>query len=78
MPHIVLMLNQMSEKGKPLGDIYQILWTYTWNNNEFVRLGNIEDLAFVAGFKGERGVRTLRDRLRALGEIRILDAQAVR
>ena len=66
MPFIVRMLDEMSEKGKPLGDIYQILWTYTWNNNGFVRLGNMGDLAFVAGFKGERGERTLRERLRAL------------
>ena len=72
MPYIVLMLNEMSEKGKPLGDIYQILWTYTWNNNGFVRLGNIDELAFVAGFKGERGVRTLRDRLRALEKLGFL------
>ncbi|GGF35594.1 hypothetical protein GCM10011321_28340 [Youhaiella tibetensis] len=66
MPYIVMMLNEMSEKGKPLGDIYQILWTYTWNNNGFIRLGNMRDLAFVAGFKGERGERTLRERLRSL------------
>ncbi|MBC2805975.1 hypothetical protein C3Y94_022710 [Rhizobium ruizarguesonis] len=72
MPYIVLMLNEMSEKGKPLGDIYQILWTYTWNNNGFVRLGNMDELAFVAGFKGERGVRTLRDRLRALEKLGFL------
>lgn len=73
MPYIVLMLNEMSEKGKPLGDIYQILWTYTWNNNGFVRLGNMSDLAFVAGFKGERGERTLRERLRALEELGFLE-----
>lgn len=72
MPFIVRMLNEMSEKGKPLGDIYQMLWTYTWNNNGFVRLGNLDDIAFVAGFKGERGVRTLRDRLRALEKLGFL------
>lgn len=73
MPYIVLMLNEMSEKGKPLGDIYQILWSYTWNNNGFVRLGNMGDIAFVAGFKGERGERTLRERLRSLEALGFLD-----
>lgn len=76
MPFIVLMLNEMSEKGKPLGDIYQILWTYTWNNNGFVRLGHMADLAFVAGFKGERGERTLRERLRSLEELGFIELKA--
>lgn len=76
MPYIVRMLNEMSEKGKPLGDIYQILWTYTWNNNGFVRLGNMTDLAFVAGFKGERGERTLRERLRSLEALGFIELKA--
>lgn len=76
MPFIVRILNEMSAKGKPLGDIYQILWTYTWNNNGFVRLGNMADLAFVAGFKGERGERTLRERLRELEKLGFVELKA--
>jgi hypothetical protein len=76
MPFIVRMLNEMSEKGKPLGDVYQILWTYTWNNNGFVRLGNLADLAFLAGFKGERGERTLRERLRSLEKLGFIELKA--
>lgn len=35
----------------------------------FVRLGNLSELAFAAGFGAERGERTLRDRLRKLDEL---------
>lgn len=76
LPYIALILDDMSEKGKPLGAIYQILWSYTWDANAFVRLGNLSDFAFVAGFRGERGERTLRDRLRSLEHLGFIELKA--
>lgn len=76
LPYIGLILDDMSEKGKPLGAIYQILWSYTWDANGFVRLGNLSDFAFVAGFRGERGERTLRDRLKALEQLGFIELKA--
>ena len=76
LPYIALILDDMSEKGKPLGAIYQILWSYTWDANAFVRLGNLSDFAFVAGFRGERGERTLRDRLKSLEQRGFIELKA--
>lgn len=72
MPFICRILDEMS-KNFPLADTYRVLWTYTWNNNAFVKLGNLSEIAYAAGFQGQRGERTLRDRLTRLAELGFLE-----
>jgi hypothetical protein len=68
MPYICRILGEIS-KNQPLGQTYSTLWAYTWNNNAFVRLNKWGKLAFAAGFKGQRGERTFRDRLKLLASL---------
>jgi len=67
MPYICRILDELS-KGQPLSDTYVALWCATWDN-AFVRLGRMPDLAFAAGFTGQRGARTFQDRLRRLVDL---------
>ena len=67
MPYICRILDELS-KGQPLSDTYVALWCATWDN-AFVRLGRMPDLAFAAGFTGQRGSRTFQDRLRRLVDL---------
>lgn len=67
MPYICRILDELS-KGQPLSSTYIALWCATWDN-AFVRLGRMPDLAFAAGFTGQRGARTFQDRLRRLVEL---------
>ncbi len=67
MPYICRILDELS-KGQPLSDTYVALWCATWDN-AFVRLGRMPDLAFAAGFAGQRGPRTFQDRLRRLVDL---------
>ena len=60
-PFLARAMDEMS-KNFPVSDAYLALWAFTWDNS-FVRLKNLEDIAFAAGFTGQRGVRTLQDRL---------------
>lgn len=67
MPYVCRILDELS-KGQPLSDTYVALWCATWDN-AFVRLGRMPDLAFAAGFTGQRGQRTFQDRLRRLVDL---------
>ncbi|SDH22140.1 hypothetical protein [Bosea robiniae] len=73
MPYIARLMDETA-KNTPLSPTYQALWSFTWSNDGFVKLGKIRDIAYAAGFNGERGIRTLRGRLKklvALGFIRM-------
>jgi hypothetical protein len=53
-------------KNFPVSSTYNALWARTWDKNAFVRLNKFDEIAFEAGFTGQRGVRTLQDRLKRL------------
>ena len=67
MPYVCRILDEMS-KGQPLASTYVALWCATWDD-AFIKLGRTPDLAFAAGFSGQRGVRTFQDRVRKLVEL---------
>lgn len=75
MPIICRILDEMS-KNQPLSDTYRMLWAYTWNNNAFARLNKTSEMAFAAGFQGQRGERTLRDRLKKLEALGFIEIRA--
>src|SRR5215472_8159732 len=65
MPLIGRIMDEMS-KNFPVSSTYNALWARTWDKNAFVRLNKFDEIAFEAGFTGQRGVRTLQDRLKRL------------
>lgn len=67
MPYICRILDELS-KGQPLASTYLALWCATWDN-AFIRLGRMPDLAFAAGFSGQRGARTFQDRVKRLVDL---------
>lgn len=73
MPYICRILDEMS-KGAPLASTYLALWCATWDN-AFVKLTRLPDLAFSAGFSGQRGSRTFQDRLKRLADLGFAEIQ---
>jgi hypothetical protein len=74
LPYVSRILDEMS-KDFPLGSTYVALWSFTWSNNAFVRLNKPDDVAYAAGFSGQRGRRTLLDRIRRLELLGFIDVQ---
>jgi hypothetical protein len=75
MPFLGRMMDEMS-KNFPVSETYGALWCWTWDNNAFVRLNRMEEMAFAAGFTGQRGVRTFHDRLRRLEAMGFVELKA--
>lgn len=74
LPYVSRILDEMS-KDFPLGSTYLALWSFTWSNNAFVRLNKPDDVAYAAGFSGQRGRRTLYDRIRRLELLGFVEVQ---
>lgn len=73
MPLILSIMDSMS-KGKPLSSTYLELWCRA-HDECLVTLSKQEELAFHAGFTGQRAVSTWRDRLRALAELGFIETK---
>jgi hypothetical protein len=73
MPLILSIMDSMS-KGKPLSSTYVELWCRA-HDECLVTLSKQEELAFHAGFTGQRAVSTWRDRLRALAEFGFIETK---
>jgi hypothetical protein len=74
MPYICRILDEMS-KNFPLSSTYQALWSFTWSNNAFIKLNKISDIAYAASFTGQRGQRTLHDRMKRLERIGFIETK---
>lgn len=75
MPLLGRLMDEMS-KNYPVSATYYALWAWTWDNNAFLRLNKLDELAFAAGFSGQRGVRTLQDRLKRLEALGFVELKA--
>ena len=74
MPYVCRILDEMS-KDHPLASTYEALWSYTWGNNAFLRFNKPDDVTFAAGFSGQRGRRTLLERMRRLQLLGFIEVQ---
>lgn len=74
MPYVCRILDEMS-KDHPLGPTYEALWSYTWGNNAFLRFNKPDDVTYAAGFSGQRGRRTLLERMRRLELLGFIETQ---
>ena len=75
LPLLGRLMDEMS-KNFPVSETYKALWCWTWDNNAFVRLNKMDELAFAAGFNGQRGLRTLQDRLKRLETLGFVELKA--
>ncbi len=73
MPLVLRIMDSLSN-GRPVGSTYFELWCRA-RDDCFVTLNRPDEMAFHAGFAGQRGVTTWRGRLRILNEIGFIDVK---
>jgi hypothetical protein len=66
-PMLMLCIDDMS-KGQPLGRVYLDLWCRMFDES-FVSLSRTDEMAYSAGFTGQRAVTMWRERLRRLANL---------
>jgi hypothetical protein len=69
MPLMMSIMDDLSGKGFPVGRTYLELWTRVRIEENFVALNRPEEMAFHAGFEGQRALRTWKDRMQRLAEL---------
>ncbi len=74
LPTIAMIMNGMN-KGAPVSSVYIDLWCRA-PDEMYVTLTSPEGLAFSAGFDGQRGARTWKDRMIRLRDQGFIDIQA--
>lgn len=67
MPIILNIIDQLSEGSKRTSITYLALWCQAFDEM-YISLQNAPELAFHAGFTGQRAVRTWRERIKVLEE----------
>lgn len=67
MPIFMMIMDAMS-KGRPVSGVYLELWCRAFDEH-LITLSNKEDMAFHAGFTGQRGVQTWTSRLDILNKL---------
>ena len=68
MPIIMNIIDQLSEGSKRTSITYLALWGQAFDEM-YVSLQNAPELAFHAGFTGQRAVRTWRERIKVLSDL---------
>jgi hypothetical protein len=71
MPLMLTIMDDLSE-GRPVSATYNELWCRAFDEC-FVTLSKPREMAFHAGFTGQRGERTWRERMKILAELGFID-----
>lgn len=74
MPLVLQIMDDLSN-GKPVSMTYLGLWCQTWDNG-MLSAAKKDELAFLAGFKGERSVYTWKSRIQILQDLHFIDIKA--
>ena len=69
MPLILSMMDDLSGKGFPVSRAYLELWSRMRIEESFLALNRPEEMAFHAGFEGQRALRTWKDRVQRLANL---------
>jgi hypothetical protein len=69
MPLMMSIMDDLSGKGFPVSRTYLELWTRVRIEENFIALNRPEEMAFHAGFEGQRALRTWKDRMQRLAEL---------
>ena len=68
MPLIINIIDSLTPKGKPVGSTYLDLWCRAFDEM-IVNLDKQREMAFAAGFTGQRGVQTWSGRIDILSRL---------
>lgn len=68
MPLMMNIMDDMSGKGYPVGRTYLEMWSRL-REEQFLTLNRPEEMAFHAGFEGQRALRTWKDRVKRLADL---------
>ena len=68
MPLMMSIMDDLAGKGTPVSRVYLEMWCRL-REEWFLSLGNAQEMAFHAGFEGQRALRTWRDRLSRLNDL---------
>jgi hypothetical protein len=68
------IMDDLSGKGFPVSRAYLELWTRIRIEESFVALNRPEEMAFHAGFEGQRALRTWKDRMHRLVDLGFISA----
>ena len=74
MSLILNIIDDLSEKGKPVSSTYFALWCRVFDEC-FVNISDTQDMAFEAGFTGQRKETTWSSRMKILGDLGFIDAK---
>lgn len=74
LPLIMSIMDDLSDKGFPVGQTYFELWSRQFDEL-FLTLNRPEEMAFHAGFSGQRALRTWKDRVRRLAQLGFIDVK---
>jgi len=74
MPHILQIMDSLAGKGKPVSRVYLSLWCRVFDES-LVVIQNEKDMAFEAGFTGQRTVTTWHSRMRSLVGMGFIEAK---
>jgi hypothetical protein len=69
MPLILSIMDDLSGKGFPVSRTYLELWSRMRIEESFLTLNRPEEMAFHAGFEGQRALRTWKDRMQRLANL---------
>lgn len=69
MPLMMSVMDDLAGKGFPVGRTYLELWSRMRTEESFVTLNRPEEMAFHAGFEGQRALRTWKDRMHRLARL---------
>lgn len=68
MPLMMSIMDDLSDKGFPVSRTYLELWSRL-REEQFLTLNRPEEMAFHAGFEGQRALRTWKDRIQRLANL---------
>ncbi|MDE8347525.1 MAG: hypothetical protein POH28_15330 [Acidocella sp.] len=68
LPLIMNIMDDLAGKGFPIGQTYFEMWCRLYDEL-FLTLNRPEEMAFFAGFTGQRAVRTWKDRMKRLAAL---------
>jgi hypothetical protein len=68
MPLMMSIMDDLSDKGFPVSRTYLEMWARL-RDEQFLTLNRPEEMAFHAGFEGQRALRTWKDRVQRLADL---------
>lgn len=72
MPLMMSIMDDLSGKGFPVSRTYLEMWARL-REEQFLTLNRPEEMAFHAGFEGQRALRTWKDRVQRLADLGFID-----